>query len=96
MVDIGKNIKEIRKRKGLKQKQLAKMIGKCNFTVSRIETGTGNTRWGTIEKISEVLDVSLVELLLGFEIPYDMELFLRRLHKRNLPMKNINRLVNYL
>lgn len=60
---IGEKIKEIRESKMISQQNLAAM---CNFekgNMSRIESGRTNTTIGTIYKISQALEVKMVDIL---------------------------------
>jgi transcriptional regulator with XRE-family HTH domain len=60
---IGERIKEIRESKKVSQQALADM---CNFekgNMSRIESGRTNPTIGTIYKISQSLDVKIVDIL---------------------------------
>ena len=63
LAKIGKNIKEIRKSKGISQVELAYM---CNFektNLSRIESGNNNPTVRTLLRIAKALKVSLFDLL---------------------------------
>ena len=62
-VSVGKFISELRKEKSLTQKQLAEKLGVTDKAVSRWETGKGYPDIETLLSLSEVLDVSLNELL---------------------------------
>jgi len=60
---IGEKIKEIRESKMISQQNLAAM---CNFekgNMSRIESGRTNTTIATIYKISQALEVKMVDIL---------------------------------
>lgn len=59
---LGNNIKKIRKRKGMKQEDLAELIGLEVKSLSLIETGKGFASAKTIEKILSVLNVTLTDL----------------------------------
>lgn len=63
LAKIGKNIKEIRKSKGISQVELAYM---CNFektNLSRIESGKNNPTIRTLLRIAKALKVNLFDLL---------------------------------
>lgn len=63
LTEIGRNIKRIRKEKGILQQDLAAM---CNYEVSamsRIEAGRSNFTIGTLNKIAKALNISIKELL---------------------------------
>ena len=63
LIRIGTNIKRIRNEKNLSQQDLA---AACNFeksNMSRIEAGRTNLTVGTLLKICETLQVSLVEVV---------------------------------
>ena len=59
---VGKRIQELRKEKKLSQQDLA---AKCNFeksNMSRLEAGGVNMTLSTMEKVSEALEVEMIEL----------------------------------
>ena len=62
---IGKFIAENRKAKGLKQKELAEKLGVSDKTVSRWENGNYMPDLSILKPLSEVLGISLNELLSG-------------------------------
>ena len=64
-MDIGKRIKSARKAKGLTQKQLAEAVGVVTGTIQQYELGKRQPRIEQIEKIAEILGVSLSDLI-GF------------------------------
>lgn len=59
---VGSKIKEYRNKKGLTQKQLGKIIGKEDNTISNYETGTINIEQDTIFAISRALDIRIDDL----------------------------------
>lgn len=56
---LGLKIKELRKRKGLTQEELAELIQMEQNSISVIESGRNFPTLGTLEKIAKVLDVNL-------------------------------------
>lgn len=64
----GSFISELRKAKGMTQKQLADALFVSDKAVSRWETGRGFPEISILEKISDVLDVSVAELIKGERI----------------------------
>lgn len=56
---LGLKIKELRKRKGLTQEQLAELIDMEQNSISVIESGRNFPTLGTLEKIAQILDVNL-------------------------------------
>jgi len=62
---LGKNIVELRKEKGVSQKQLAEMIHMSPQGLLQIEKGMVNPRAETIEKIIKALDISPNQLYGG-------------------------------
>jgi len=60
------NIKVIRERKGLEQKELAQLVGISYWWMNHVENGKKRPSIRTIAKIAKVLDVSIEEL--GIEI----------------------------
>lgn len=58
-IAIGKRIAEIRKSRGLTQKQLSELTGYQRATIAKIENGRYNTGIDIIGKICDALDVRL-------------------------------------
>lgn len=60
---IAKNIKKIRKKKGISQDKLSKLAEIAYNTIIKIESGAiQNPTIETVQKIAKALDVSLDEL----------------------------------
>ena len=55
---LGRRLKELIKKKGINQEQLAEMIGVEPTAVSNIVTGHNYPLFSTLEKIINVLDIS--------------------------------------
>ena len=60
---FGNFISVLRERSGLSQYQLGVLVGVSDKAVSKWENGVSKPRIGTIRKLSEILDVSVDELL---------------------------------
>ncbi len=60
---IGERIKEARKAKGMKQKELAEILGCTKQNISRFEKSKTSPRADTLIKIAETLGVPVSELL---------------------------------
>lgn len=56
---LGLKIKELRKRRGLTQEQLAELIDMEQNSISVIESGRNFPTLGTLEKIAQILEVNL-------------------------------------
>lgn len=54
--EFGKKLKEIRRKKGISQMQLAEHVGCDKNTISNIETGVHGPRFQLFEDIVAVLD----------------------------------------
>ena len=61
----GKTIKQLRERKDMTQKELAREISVSDKTISKWETSKGLPDIGIIEDLAKVLGVSIAELLTG-------------------------------
>ncbi len=59
---VGKRIKEIRKSKGISQKQLAGILEVTETMVSQYERGLKNPKIETLQKIANALQVSIADL----------------------------------
>ncbi len=64
-MEIGKNIKRLRKQLGLSQEELAKELDVSRAAVTQWETGWSSPRMGMIEKLSLFFGVSKSELIDG-------------------------------
>jgi transcriptional regulator with XRE-family HTH domain len=62
---LGKTIARLRKRKGLTQAEFSQLVGVHIAHVPKWESGAVQPRAKALEKIAEVLDVSVEELLAG-------------------------------
>jgi len=58
-MEIGITIKELRKKKGIRQNRLAEKSGISQTYLSQIENGSRSATLDTLEKICEVLNVPL-------------------------------------
>ncbi len=65
MQNLGKAIRNLRKARGLKQADLAKLSGVSTVTISQIENGITNPSIGTIETLAEALNTSVPALYLS-------------------------------
>lgn len=63
--DIGNRIYELRKEKGISQKELGEMLGVSNKSVSKWETGAALPKTETLVRLAEFFDISSEELLQG-------------------------------
>lgn len=71
-VKIGAFIADMRKSRGMSQRQLADEIGVTDKAVSKWETGKSLPEISTMESLCKVLKVSLNELLSGERLPEDV------------------------
>ncbi|OHA28846.1 MAG: DNA-binding protein [Candidatus Taylorbacteria bacterium RIFCSPHIGHO2_12_FULL_45_16] len=62
-VKLGKNLRRIRKGKGMSQGDIVRALGMGRGFVSNIENGKGNPTLTTITKLAKALGVSADELL---------------------------------
>ena len=58
---IGLKIKELRKQKGMTQKELAEKTGLAEITIRKIESGIPDSRASTIKKISTALETDVIQ-----------------------------------
>lgn len=64
----GTRIKEVRRNKGLTQKQLGEKCHIAESTIRRYESGNLNPKLETLQKIANALEVPLYDLLVSHEI----------------------------
>ena len=79
MRDIGKNIKDMRERKGLTQDELAELLFVTRQTVSNYENGRSRPDIDMLMKISQVLEADVNHLLYGLPEQEDRKREVRRL-----------------
>lgn len=65
-------IQELRKSKGLTQKELSQMLGISDKTVSKWETGRGLPDTFLLSRLCQILEVSVSELLAGEKLSPDI------------------------
>lgn len=61
--EIGKRIKELRNRKGLRQSDLARKTGILRANIARIESGKHDPSLETLERISSAMGIPVADLL---------------------------------
>jgi len=59
---LGKRIQELRKRKGLKQEELAEFCNVEPASISNIENGRNYPSFQTLENIIKILDTTFIEV----------------------------------
>ena len=60
---IGNNVRKYRKQKGLKQGELAELVGVEDKTISRIEVGGNYPSFDLLVRIANALDKELVDFV---------------------------------
>ena len=63
MIDIGENIREIRKLKGMTQKELGNKLGISQSAINQFENNKTASKLQTIEKLAIALEVSMYDIL---------------------------------
>lgn len=71
---FSKKLKSARKRKGLSQAALGKLLGVKAQTIGRWETGKSEPNVETLNKLCEILDVTLHYLISEEHIDYQLTL----------------------
>ena len=85
---LGKRIKELRKKRGLTQEQVAELINMEQNSISIIESGRNFPTLVTLEKIANVLDVSLSDFF-NYESFDDIQAL------KNFAQAEINKMDDY-
>ena len=68
-IRFGSFVAQLRKERGLTQKELAQRLHVTDKAVSKWETGRGFPDLKLLEPLAQALDISLVELLQGERSP---------------------------
>ncbi len=94
---LGLRIKELRKRKGLTQEQVAELIEMEQNTISVIESGRNFPTLVTLEKIAKILDVELSDFF-NYDYLDDIETVKNYTQKKfkNMNENQIRQLFNYV
>lgn len=62
-MEIGENIKRIRKEQGLTQKKLGELCGIAESNIRKYENGKQNPKIETVDKIAHALKVNIVDIM---------------------------------
>jgi len=73
--EVGERIKKAREARGLKQKNLAGILGMNRSNISRMESGNVMPKIGTLLKIKDTLHVSIDWLLTGQGVMESLGIF---------------------
>ena len=74
-MNIGNNIKRLRENRGIKQSEIADLIGMHRSNYSKIENGQREISLAAINKIAKFFNISIDELVhLGEDIPKEVSL----------------------
>lgn len=65
-MNTGDNIRFIRQKKGMTQKELAEKLGKTPQYISKIESSENPPKMKTLQSIADALDVQLIDVLFGY------------------------------
>jgi len=72
-MDIGTNIKRLREQRGMKQNEIADLIGMHRSNYSKIESGQREISIAALDKIAKYFDISLDELVhMGNDVPQEI------------------------
>lgn len=95
-MNLGDNMMLLRKKKGLSQADLGKKIGTSGDVVGRYERGDIKPSIDVVEKIADVLDVSIDYLIGKTKMELDSQAVKRLEDISNLPDENKNFLINII
>ncbi|RKX55842.1 MAG: XRE family transcriptional regulator [Thermotoga sp.] len=82
--DIGRKLREVRKSKGIKLKDLAKEIGVTPSLISQIEHGKVSPSLSTLKKILDALGETLVSIFQEETIKEEAKYVVRRKERTNI------------
>ena len=93
---IGKNIKKYRKKKGLKQRELAEALYLSDSFIAKLESITHQTiSIDTLEDIAEVLDCDIRDFF-NFNSEGDINGYLKKLYNNKIKTSSLNRKLSSL
>jgi transcriptional regulator with XRE-family HTH domain len=74
-MSVGKNIKRLREDRGIKQHEIADLIGMHRSNYSKIENGQREISIVAIDKVAKFFDISLDELVhMGEDLPKEVSI----------------------
>lgn len=74
-MDIGANIKRLREDRGIKQSEIADLVGMHRSNYSKIENGQREISLAAVDKIADFFNISIDELIhMGQDIPKEISL----------------------
>lgn len=73
MMSVGKNIRTIRKERGLTQKELGKLLGVSQAAIGQFENANANLQFETVAKIAKALNTTPLILYEGLDIMERLE-----------------------
>lgn len=95
-MNLGDNMMLLRKKKGLSQADLGKKIGTSGDVIGRYERGDIKPSIDVVEKIADVLEVSIDYLIGKSKIEFDKQAVKRLEDISNLPDEDKNFLINLI
>lgn len=87
-IHIGQEISNYRKAKGYTQKEFAELLNQSIQQIQNYEYGKGNISLYKLVEIAEVLDTSIITLLMGVVNKYDGKPFAGRTSKQYIPQNS--------
>lgn len=95
-MNLGDNMMLLRKKRGFSQAELGKKIGTSGDVIGRYERGDIKPSIDVVEKIADVLDVSIDYLIGKSKIEFDSQAVKRLEDISNLPDDNKNFVINLI
>lgn len=94
-MDIGDNMRNIRKRKGMTLQQLADILGCSQQNISQYESGKRTPKLETLQKMAAALEVSLFDLVDKEELINTKSRIKRQIENGTISMLPSSLLDNY-
>jgi transcriptional regulator with XRE-family HTH domain len=95
-MNLGDNMMLLRKKRSFSQAELGKKIGTSGDVIGRYERGDIKPSIDVVEKIADVLDVSIDYLIGKSKIEFDSQAVKRLEDISNLPDDNKNFVINLI
>ncbi|MBO4601583.1 MAG: helix-turn-helix transcriptional regulator [Salinivirgaceae bacterium] len=96
MIDIQRNIEEIRKSKGIKQSVIADRLGVGQTAYSNYVTRDSDMRFSLLEKIAEALQVPVIDIITYPEVYQKAKSVCADCIEKDKTIQNLNKYIEVL
>ncbi|MBR5354551.1 MAG: helix-turn-helix transcriptional regulator [Alphaproteobacteria bacterium] len=96
MIEIQRNIEEIRKKKGIKQATIADVLGVGQSAYSNYISRNSDIKFSLLEKIAEILQVPVIDIITYPEVYVKGQKKCEGCEERDKTIQNLNKYIEIL